>query len=107
MMGVGAKRAIGLYRSCAPRQRRAVPQCGGAIRGPDQAAAGARRWVAGGIQVADSSARFSSGAGRESVLAVAQGITIDTHVIVSGTDTARIEICIAVTHVIACCQQQV
>ena len=23
MMGVGAKRAIGLYRSCAPRQRRA------------------------------------------------------------------------------------
>ena len=26
MMGVGAKRALGLYRSCAPRQRRAGKQ---------------------------------------------------------------------------------
>ena len=24
MMGVGAKRALGLYRSCAPRQRKAT-----------------------------------------------------------------------------------
>ena len=45
--------------------------------------------------------------GRESVLAVTQGITVDTHVIVSRTDTARSEICIAVTNVLACCQPQV
>ena len=38
MMGVGAKRAIGLYRSCAPRQR-------GPWRGPEDVEFATLEWV--------------------------------------------------------------
>ncbi len=36
MMGVGAKRALGLYRSCAPRQRVAANELGKSIGAMDR-----------------------------------------------------------------------